>query len=198
MTPVAAIVTPPQPAIAPPAPPLLTAEEFACRYARQRVELVNGVVKELPMPASAKHGMICLTVGYLILDHVRKNDLGRVMSNDTYVRVKSDPDVVRGADLCYYSYERLARGDFPQGILPVVPDLVVEVRSPNDEWGEIFIKIGEYLGAGVRVVLVVDPATLTASVYRTQELQRIFTEGDELTIPDVLPGFSVAVRQLFE
>jgi hypothetical protein len=40
--------------------------------------------------------------------------------------------------------------------------------------------------------------SLTASVYRADELQRIFDNGDELTIPDVLPGFAVAVRRLFE
>jgi Uma2 family endonuclease len=191
------VITPAQPSVAP-SVPLLTAEEFARRYAGQRFELVKGILKELPMPASAKHGKICATATYLLSDFVLKHDVGHVMSNDSYVKVKSDPDVVRGADVSYYSYERLPKGKVPEGILPVAPDLVVEVRSPNDGWSEIFIKVGEYLGCGVRVVIVLDEVSLTASVYRAEEIQRIFDNGDELTVPDVLPGFGVAVRRLFE
>jgi Uma2 family endonuclease len=182
----------------PPSTTLLTAEEFVRRYAGQRVELVRGVVKELPMPASAKHGKICAKIARLIGNHVEERDLGHVMSNDSYVKVKSDPDLVRGADVSFYSYERLPKGEVPEGILPVSPDLVVEVRSPSDRWIDVFEKVVEYLGVGVRVVVLVDAVSLTASVYRPDELQRIFDNGDELTVPDVLPGFAVAVRLLFE
>jgi Uma2 family endonuclease len=83
-------------------------------------------------------------------------------------------------------------------VLPQKPDLVVEVRSPSDNWSKIFTKVGEYLGSGVRVVIVLDSATTSASVYRPEELQQIFHNGDELTVPDVLPGFAVTVRKLFE
>jgi hypothetical protein len=45
---------------------------------------------------------------------------------------------------------------------------------------------------------VLDAASTSASVYRALELQQIFHNGDELVLPDVLPGFLVAVRRLFE
>ena len=51
---------------------------------------------------------------------------------------------------------------------------------------------------GVRVVVVLDPATTSASVYRLDELQQIFHNSDALTIADVLPGFSVVVSRFFE
>jgi Uma2 family endonuclease len=72
------------------------------------------------------------------------------------------------------------------------------VRSPTDRWNAIFIKVGEYLTVGVRVVVVLDTATTSASVYRPDELPRIFHNSDALTLPDVLPGLSVVVSQLFE
>jgi Uma2 family endonuclease len=177
--------------------PLLTAEEFVQQYGNQRMELVKGVVKELPMPFP-KHGKVCATVARLVGNHVEERDVGHVMTNDSFVKTRSGPDSVRGADVCYFSYERLPKGDVPEGLLPVAPDLVVEVRSPSDGWGEIFTKVGEYLGAGVRVVIVVDAASQSASVYRPEELQQIFHNGDELVVPEVLPGFSVPVRRLFE
>jgi Uma2 family endonuclease len=179
------------------ATPLLTAEEFVRLYGNKRAELVDGVVKELPMP-HPKHGKICMTIGYFIAHHVMTNDLGHVMTNDSLIRIKSDPQTLRGPDVSFYSYERLPKGDVPEGLLPVSPDLVVEVRSPSDNWSDVFTKVGEYLGVGVRVVIVLDQVSLTASVYRQNELQRILDNGDELTVPDVLPGFAAPVRRLFE
>src|SRR4051794_26780027 len=176
---------------------LMTADEFAARYANVHAELIKGVVKEYPV-AWPKHGKICLTIGHLICAYLESHDIGHAMSNDSWIRTGSNPDTVRGGDVCFFSYERLPKGEVPEGLLPVVPDLVVEVRSPTDGWSEIFTKVGEYLGAGVRVVIVLDAASQTASVYRPEELQQIFHNGDELVVPELLPGFAVAVRRLFE
>lgn len=71
------------------------------------------------------------------------------------------------------------------------------MRSPTDRWNDVFIKVGEYLTAGVRVVVVLDPATTSASVYRIDELQQIFHNSDQLTLTDLLAGFSVEVNRLF-
>jgi Uma2 family endonuclease len=176
---------------------LLTAVEFADRYGGQCAELVKGEVRELSMPF-AKHGKICMKFCFLLMQHVEKHDLGHVMSNDSFVLTRKNPDTVRGADLCYYPYEQLPKGKVPNGLLPVTPELVVEVRSPSDGWNEIFIKVGEYLSADVKVVVVLDTITMSASVYRKNELQQIFHNGDELIIPDVLPGFAIRVASLFE
>ncbi len=177
---------------------VMTAAEFAQRHGGDRVELIKGQVRELPMPSSPKHGKICSRTVYLLCQHAETHDLGHVMSNDSFVQTRSNPDTVRGADVCFYSYERLPKGKVPDGLLPVVPDLVVEVRSPSERWGELFAKVGEYLQAGVRVVIVLDAPTATASVYRAEELQQIFHNGDALVVPDVLPGFAVPVLRLFE
>lgn len=182
------------PASSPPA--LLTAAEFAARYENAHVELVKGVVKEYPVPTQ-NHGHICLEIAYRIKAHVVANDRGYVTSNDSWVVTGTNPDTVRGGDVCYFSYERLPRGGMPPGLFPTPPDLVVEVRSLSDRWNDVFLKVGEYLGAGVRVVVVLDPTTASASVYRADELQQIFHNGDELSLPDVLPGFAVPVSRLF-
>lgn len=176
---------------------LLTADEFARRHGGDYVELIDGVVKELPVPFQ-EHGQVCFKVAFALGTHVVSNDLGHLTTNDSFVQTKSDPDRVRGADVCFFSYERLPKGPMPTGLFAVAPDLVVEVRSPSDGWNEVFIKVGEYLSAGVRVVVVLDMTTLSASVYRKDELQQIFDNGDELSIPDVLPGFAVPVRKFFE
>lgn len=179
-----------------PAVPLLKADEFARQHAGDYVELIDGIVVELPVPF-AKHGKVCFTVAYAIGGFVVANDLGHIMTNDSFVQTDTDPDRVRGADVCFFSYTRLPKGDIPDGLMPVPPDLVVEVRSQSDTWMEVFAKVLEYLRAGVRVVVVIDIPTRSASVYRTNAQQEMFYAGQDLTIPDVLPGFATPVGQLF-
>jgi Uma2 family endonuclease len=189
-----ATTLPPPPAPAPATTPGLTVEEFVTRYAGTTAELVDGVVKE-PIMVWPRHGKIGLRLGALLLAHADTQNVGHVMSNDSWFR--TGPRTMRGGDVCYYSYERLPKGPIPEGELTAVPDLVAEVKSPSDLWTELFAKVVEYLRAGVRVVVVIDPATSTVSVYRPDVLQQILGETDVLTLPDVLPGFSVPVARMF-
>jgi Uma2 family endonuclease len=179
------------------AAPLMTAEEFVRQYADERVELVNGRVEEMPMP-STRHGRICLLIARLIDEFAEAYGLGRAMSNDSFIKTREGPDSVRGPDISYYSFERLPKGQVPEGLLPVSPDLVVEVRSQSDNWPKLIRKANEYLNADVRVAVIVDPEAVAITVLRAAELPQVFDNGDDLVIPDVLPGFTVPVRRIFE
>ncbi len=185
------------PATLTPPAAVLTAAEFVSRYAGRNAELIDGIVVEPPVPQQ-KHGKVCFRAAQAMGNFADAGDLGHVTTNDSFVRTATGPDRVRGADVCFFSYARLPKGEIPDGLLPVVPDLVVEVRSPSEGWNDVFTKVGEYLTAGVRVVVVLDVPTRSASVYRTDILQQTLSEDAELTIPDVLPGFTVGVGRLFE
>jgi Uma2 family endonuclease len=144
------------------------------------------------------HGFICLEMGALLREFVKKHQLGRAMSNDSFVKVRKNPDSVFGADVCFISYERLPRGPIPSGLLDAVPELVVEVRSPSDAWTEIMVKVFDYLAAGVRAVVVFNSARPAVAVYRSEGDEEFFSLDQELVIPEILPGFRVAVRRFFE
>jgi Uma2 family endonuclease len=58
-------------------------------------------------------------------------------------------------------------------------------------------KAAEFLSAGVSVACVVDPDSRSVQVFRDDSQQKLQGD-DELTLPDVLPGFSVPVRRFFE
>ena len=151
----------------------------------------------MPVPQS-RHGQICGNAYFLIRSHTSVHDLGHVLSNDSGVITERGPDTVRGADVAFYSYARVPKGPLPPGYLQVPPDLVVEVVSPSDRWPKVLAKAAEYLEAGVSVVIVLDDERDSAMVFRANESARGFESGDELTVPDLLPGFSVAVRRFFE
>jgi Uma2 family endonuclease len=186
------------PAVQPtPAPALMTAEEFAARYENQRVELVRGRVVEIPM-ASPKHGMVCARTSALLLNFVDAHGLGRVMTNDSLFVTERNPDSTRGTDVCFLSYTRLPKGPMPEGLLDVLPELVFEVRSPSDRWTKVVAKAMEYLEAGVLVVVILDPKSESATVYRPDEREKAIERDGTLTVHDVLPGFEVPVRKFFE
>ena len=178
-------------------PPALTIDEFLRLHGGELgVELVRGQVVRYPVPG-AEHGRVCINAAFEVEQFLRKNRTGRAFANDTFVRVSDG--TLRGADVCFWSYAKLPKeASVPDGVIEVAPDFVMEVKSPNDRWGQVFVKVGEYLGAGVSVVVIFDPGTETASVHRDQGEQQILSALEELTLPDVLPGFAVPVARFFE
>src|SRR4051812_967579 len=129
-----------------PAPPLMTGEEFLKLHGHEtNVELVKGRVVRYPMPGG-KHGEVCGNAYFLIREFVKRRDLGRVMTNDTFVRM-AVLDTVRGADVCYLSYARLPKDqETPDGPIPA-PELVIEVRLPSDKLHRLAAKASDYLDA---------------------------------------------------
>ncbi len=191
-----------QPAPASTIPPphgLMTEDEFLERHGSEsRVDLVDGIVVRYPMPFPT-HGYVGNNLAVEITIFVRQHRLGRVFNNDTLIRIRRNPDRMRGADLIFLSYAKLASGvKVPEGPMTIVPELVGEIKSPSDTWSEVFAKVDDYLTLGVYVVLVVDPVKQTIFVCRKNQLQESFGGEDTLTIPDVLPGFSVPVASLFQ
>lgn len=179
---------------------LLTADEFLQLHGGETcVELVRGHVVRYPMPGGP-HGYITGNATAMLHHFVREHGLGRVFSNDTFTRTRvTEPaGSLRGPDLAFVSYARMPKGPIPDGPLPCAPDLVVEVRSPSDRIPQLSAKASEYLDAGVTVVLVLDPETESLAVFREDELPTRMHNGDELALPDVLPGFAVQVKAFFE
>jgi Uma2 family endonuclease len=81
---------------------------------------------------------------------------------------------------------------------PLVPDFIMEFRSPSDRLEPIQDKIAEFMECGCRLAWLIDPEAQQTTVYRA--------DGSETTVPfeevlsgeDVLPGFSVNLANLFE
>lgn len=189
-----ALLTPPT-AFVPPA--LMTADEFFARYENERYELVDGLLVEMPMPGGI-HGRACINVGFELKLYLRANPIGTAFSNDTFIRLRRNPDTVRGPDVCFVSFATLPGDQVPAGMLTVIPEAVFEVRSPSDSWPEMERKAADYLRAGVTVVVIVDPPTASVTAFRTGGRQDMFAATDTLVLSDVLPGFAVPVARFFE
>jgi len=161
-----------------------------------RYELVRGELRKMP-PAGSEHGYIAMRLGSRLGRHVEANDLGRVYAAETGFKLTSDPDTVRAPDAAFIGRERVEEAGRVEGYWPGAPDLAVEVVSPGDTHTEVVEKALAWLGAGSRMVLVVDPGQRTATVYRSLDDIRILTEGDAIDGADVVPGWRLPVAELF-
>jgi Uma2 family endonuclease len=177
---------------------LITAEDYAQMPDDGRcTELVRGRIIELTQPTFV-HGRICYKVALLLGNHVEQRQLGQITTNDSGIVTRRGPDTVRGADVAFYSFARMPIETTPILYPAVAPDLVFEVRSPSDRWSEILAKVSEYIDLGVRVVCVLDPKPMKAHLYYPDQPPLTLGPDDELTIPECLGDFRVAVRRFFE
>jgi Uma2 family endonuclease len=178
-------------------PATMTAEEFAsCADLPEFCELVRGKVTQMNVPGS-RHGEVCCELAYWLKHHCLANDCGRVLVNDSGVVTGREPDTVRGADIAYYSFDRLPRGPAPKGYPQAVPELVAEVMSPGDRWPSVMVKVAEYLQAGVNIVLVLNTEAATVRVFDVNGGIALLDDSQQLTLAGVLPGFSVPVAKIF-
>jgi Uma2 family endonuclease len=74
---------------------------------------------------------------------------------------------------------------------------MVEVKSPSDSVNDLENKIANFLQQGTQVGILIDPEDHIVRVFRTGEETVTLRDGDVLTIPDLLPDWSVAVSELW-
>lgn len=177
---------------------VMTADEFLARYGDERgVELVRGTLRRKPMPG-ARHGFVCQRVAYRIARFLEERDLGYLLTNDTLIRTEQLPATFRGPDIQFFTYDRMPKGKLPVGVPDTAPELVFEVRSPSNTWGELRKKALEYLDAEVKVVVLIDPEDETATVYRADAKEMTLGSDGKLAVPEILPGFEMPMKSIFE
>lgn len=103
------------------------------RYERFQRELIK-----IP-PAGGGHGQCCALIARARTNCLEGHRLGHVVSNDTGVLTRRDPDTVLAPDLGCWSRQRLP--EVPEGFIEVPPDPAVEAVSPTDPRSYVHRKV---------------------------------------------------------
>ena len=172
----------------------ITIQEFERMALDGRWELIDGEPIELS-PAAGRSGWISATIVALLANHVRQSGLGWTFSAETGFVLFDDRQTVRSPDAAVVLRNRLA--ELPDSFVPMAPDLAVEDLSPSDRMADALAKVAMYLQAGTLLVWLVNPATRTVVVFRSESDPETLGETDALDGDDVLPGFSVPVAEIF-
>lgn len=131
----------------------------------------------------------------LLNNHVMPGRLGWVHPSDGFFRL---PDGLRAPDASFTPRSSRPAGRLQErGYSRVPPALVVECLSPGNTRREMELKRSVYFAAGVEAVWEADPLARAVTVWTGPDADTTLHEGDTLTGDPVLPGFSVALTDLF-
>lgn len=160
-------------------------------------EVVDGQVQELPPMGTYAVRVATLLAGQL-LHYLREHPIGILLIEGLLV-LDRDRNLRRRPDIAFVSVDRWP-ADRPlpeEGDIEVVPDIAIEILSPNDLYIAVNRKLVEYFDVGVRQVWLVDPAFGKISVYASPTEVRIHAEGDILEGEPLLPGSRLDVASVF-
>ncbi|MBC8171418.1 MAG: Uma2 family endonuclease [Anaerolineae bacterium] len=185
---------------------MMTLEEFIRRYDEEGpFEILDGEIV-VTMATIAGHGNTTDNLVWVLNQHIRPAQLGRTYFETPYV-LSYDSQWVKGSripDVMFFAADRLATyqagdPDWQNKPLVLIPDLAVEIVSPNDKFTEVNSKVKLYLQDGVKLVWIIDPQLREIMIYTPNSQQTtILTADDRLSGGNVLPDFEVAVANLFK
>ncbi len=167
----------------------------------RKYEVVDGELRVSP-GAGVWHERVVAALLTRLATFVTAQGLGYVFGSNVVYGLPSGNR--RSPDISFIAASRLPSGAELKdlfrrtAVFEFVPDLAVEVLSPSDRPREVMDKVGEYLGAGVRLAWVIDPVEERAVAYRSVTGAREIPPDGSLDGEDLLPGFRCPLRDLFE
>ncbi|HEX4962398.1 MAG TPA: Uma2 family endonuclease [Thermoanaerobaculia bacterium] len=139
-----------------------------------------------PQQASSQpQGQVLARLTWRLAQHAEENGLGAVYSGNTGFLLSKATGRLKVPALAFVSREHLKAGSPWSG----APDVAVELRASAAR---------DWLNAGTRAVLVVDAGSRTVSLYQKGAEARVLSADDVLELPEVLPGWSLRVGELFQ
>jgi Uma2 family endonuclease len=172
-----------------------TVEEFmALPDDGKPYELIEGEIVEMPGPSIA-HGLVISRLFGFLHNYLVTNHYGQVFNNTAFILNSKNAPL---PDLAFVKAERLAGVDF-EDAFPGPPDLVIEVISRTDEFFRLDNKVEAYLEAGAHLAWVINPHRKIVFVESPNAIKPlVLGVEDELDGGDVVPGFKLLVKALFE
>lgn len=144
-------------------------------------------------PSDVYSSEISARLIWLLMNWVAPRGLGRVFdSSGGFILPNSD---LKAPDVSFVSSERLKQS--PRYFAQLVPDLVVVIRSQSDRIKPLQDKVQLFLTLGAQVGILIDPEQLTMTIYRPNSEQLVLNNTDILKIPELFPGWELAVGEIF-
>jgi Uma2 family endonuclease len=105
-------------------------------------------------------------------------------------------DWVPVPDLLYVSYDRLAADWLEDSPCPVLPELAIEIVSPEQTFNQLVQKATDYLSAGLDRVWAVYPPMRSITVFYPDRPPETY-QGDRLLTDEIFPNLTVTAEQFF-
>lgn len=144
-------------------------------------------------PNDLRHNRVRDNLYIPLREFVARHGLGEATAETLF---EFAAGTVRAPDIAFMAAAQI-RNVNPEGVLRLVPLLVVEVLSPSNTPDEMARKVRLYSNAGVDSVWILDAVARTADVHQRGSV-RTLSHSEILSEPDILPGFAIALSSIFE
>ncbi|MBD2499794.1 Uma2 family endonuclease [Anabaena azotica] len=178
----------------------LTLEEFfALPEGEVIYELINAeaVAKFKNSEMSPKFFHSSITGALFILLSAWAQGKGRVVIEWGIKLTRHQQDWVAVADLVYISYDNLSADWLKDEACPVPPELVIEIISPGQTFGEMIEKATDYLKAQVKRVWVIDSRAKTVTIFYPDATPQTKRGQDRLE-DSLFLGLQITPEQIFQ
>lgn len=161
--------------------------------------LIAGKLFEDAMPGRT-HARLAVKIARYLDEFAEGRGQGEVTSECGYFPPDTRYTLLL-PDVAYQRFDRLPDPP-PEGYVPQMPDLAVEIQSPTDSLRKMLRKAQAYLENGTALVWLVQPKRRGVEVCRLREdagiQSEFFGPGDRLSGEDILPGFELEISNLFD
>ncbi|MGH9327638.1 MAG: Uma2 family endonuclease [Terriglobia bacterium] len=144
-------------------------------------------------PNDLRHNRVRDKLYVRMREFVEREELGEATAETLF---EFAPGTVRAPDIAFIPAVQV-RGINPEGVLRLVPKLVVEILSPANPAIEMARRIQLYLNSGVVAIWILDPSARQAEVHKEGSVRAV-SGDDALSDAQVLPGFSIVLSELFD
>ncbi len=128
---------------------------------------------------------------------VRQNKQGLTIGSSTGFLLPNG--AMRSPDACWISQKRWEEvpEDQKQKFLPLVPDFIVEIKSPGDSIKDLKVKMEEWMENGVRLAWLIDSKAEMVYIYHNKRtVEKIIGFEQVLKAEEIMSGFEFDLRQL--
>jgi len=170
----------------------VSVDEYLTNPAFEHHEYVNGEVVALNV-GTGQHAKTQMNCAYEIRSYLKSHP-SAYGGTELHCRLMINGEVrFRLPDVALVFNDTSPEGQYFEG----APDLVIEIRSPEDTIASLFRKMTDYFANGAKLGWIILPEEQSVFVLSPSDPVRTFTIGETLEGGEAIPGLSVPVSALF-
>ncbi|MCU0481308.1 MAG: Uma2 family endonuclease [Anaerolineae bacterium] len=184
----------------------MSLEDYMREANEKPFEMING--KQIyRIPNFALHGWILKEVFRCVDSFAVQNQLGEAFSGMTYaIHEQDNMNWITGSrdpDMAFFERNRIDEyfrdhPDWQSTPMLIVPDLAIEILSPNDTFSLMDEKVSYDLANGVKAVWLIDPNRRKAWVYTPDGDSPVVFGADGILVEEtLLPNFKLELAKIW-
>jgi Uma2 family endonuclease len=169
-------------------------EAFLAAHPDKSFELINGRIVE--KVTTQEHGKIATNIAAEIRFYLKhQSTIKGHYAVEADFRLPDDDENQLRPDV---SFQKTSDNVSTASAVTGMPHFAAEVKSPTNTYKELREKAQFYIENGTQLVWLVYPAKQIVEVYLAGGTSELYTIDDTLDGDDVLPGFSMTVKDIFD